>query len=469
MGAVPLGITPYRRRDARTPEVALVNMLIEKDQTNLVDGYLRFQRPGLGVFATAGDGPTRAVFRRLGVINSLYYVVSGPALYSVHPTTKEVRNLGFISGDDICSVDGSATRLIIVADGVAYSWNGTALSTIVVPDIDGVTSLISSVIYIAGYFILTVKDSQHYFWLAPGDTNPDALNFASAESAPDNLVKAAKLLDELWLFGEQTTEVWQLTGNADAPFVPIGGRLYEKGCASRDTVATLDNTLFWVSNELIAYRADTAPVRISDHSIEERLRDGEAENLRAWAFQMDGHTLYALRCGDIGTYCYDVENQNWPRFKTYGQETWRAHLGCQTDGDQIIAGDDTDGTLWAFDHTRSNDGGVVLERELTGGVPIIGAPVKNSSLSLRTATGWAPITGTATDPVVQMRFSDDGGNLWSTWIEAPMGLQGQYYTEVVWRQLGLMRQPGRLYQIRCTDDAIFRASYCRFNEAQSIG
>lgn len=467
MPGVPLGFTSFRRRGARTADVALVNMLVEKDPINQIDGYMRIQRPGLGLWATVGAGPIRGIFRHLGVVSSLYYVVSGTKLYSV-TTSGAATYLGDIPGTDIVSIDGSATRLIVVSEGIAYSWNGSALSTIAIPDIDGVASTASCVVYINGYFILPVLNSQHFFWLAPGDTNPDALNFASAENSPDDIISAKRLQDEIWFFGSQTTEVFQLTGDADAPFQPIGGRLYEKGCANKDAIATLDNTLFFVGNDLIAYRCDTTPIRISDHSMEERLRAAGPDNLRAWAFQVDGHTLYCVRCANVGTFVFDVENQNWPRFKSYGQDYWRAHLGVQVTGDLVIAGDDSSGSLWQLDTARSNDNGDPLERELTGGVTVLGKPVKCRDVSLRVPTGWADITGTATNPKVQIKYSDDGGNLWSAWIELPLGYQGQYLTEVIARRLGLMRPPGRLFTVRMTDDAVFRISYMRMNEGDSI-
>jgi hypothetical protein len=464
MTALLLGTSSYRRRGARTPEIALVNMLVEQDPTNRVDGLVRFQRPGLAQFATVGAGPIRGIYRKLGVLGSFYYVVSGTRLYSV--TTAGIATLiGAIPGTDLVSIDGSADRLIVVASGHAYSWDGSVLSTIAVPDINSVPSSISSVVFIAGYFILTVADSQHFFWLAPGDVDPDALNFASAENAPDNIVGAARIFDELWFFGQQTTEVFQLTGDLNAPFTPIIGRLYEKGCCNRSTIAVVDNTLFWVSNEFVAYRADTSPVRISDHSAEERLRNAGADDMRAWAFSFDGHTLYVVRGADYISLVHDVENKNWSRFKTYEQETWRAHLGVQTSGDLVIAGDDDGGILWELDPTISNDNGVVIEREITGGVPLLGAPQKCRNLSLNLAVGWAPISGEATNPKIQMRFSDDAGTTWSAWFEEHLGLQGKYRTRVIFSQLGIIYEPGRLFQFRVTDDAIFRVSFARINEA----
>lgn len=448
----------------RTPEISLTNMLVEKDPTNLVTGTVLYQRPALTRWALIGPGPIRGIFRKLGVIGGQYFIVSGTTLYKC-TESGAATSVGTILGGDIVSMDGSADRLIVVAEGVAYSTDGTTVTTIVVPDINAVPSPISAVVYINGYFILTVKDSQHFFWLAPGDVNPDALNFASAENAPDNIVAPVRVFDELWFLGQQTAEVWQLTGNVDAPFTPIIGRLYEKGCANRDSVAVLDNTIFWVGNDFIVYRADTSPVRISNHSEEERLRVAGSVDLRAWAFVFDGHTIYVVRAANSITLAKDVENPGWSRFKTYEQETWRAHLGVQVAGDRVIAGDDTEGILWELDPTVSNDNGVVMERLFTGGIAVVGKPIKCRSVKLVPAVGWTEdLNGDAANPKIQMRFSVDGGALFTSWFEERLGEQGKYKTSVAWDQLGVIPAPGAVFEWRMTDDAILRVHYATMND-----
>lgn len=463
MTGVPLGFSQYRRRGARTPEIALLNVIVEKDPTNQVDGLVRFQRPALTSLASVGAGPIRGVFRRSGVLGSNYLVVSAHTLYSVSPLGIAT-SIGDIPGIDVVVIDGSATRAIVVAAGNAYSTDGTAVVQVNMPG----AVAVSSVVEISGYFLLTQATSQRFYWLAPGDVDPDPFNFASAENSPDNIVTVARLLDEAWFFGEQTTEIFALSGNLDAPFTPIPGRLYEKGCANKSSVAVLDNTLFWVGNDLIAYRADTTPVRISDHSMEERFRVAGSSDLRAWAMTLDGHTIYCVRVGMQGSFVFDVENPNWGRWKSYGQETWRAHIGTQIAGDIVAAGDDVTGTLWRLDRDASNDNGQPMEREVTGGIAILGKPQKCSDFSVQVANGFAPITGTSSNPLLQMRFSDDGGEIWSSWQEMPLGLQGRYLSECVWRQLGIMVAPGRLFTVRMTDDSLFRISYARINEAGSI-
>jgi hypothetical protein len=429
-------------------------------------------------FVNSGARQVRGVYRKHGVFNDVWIVVSDSSLYTINPTTRILTLAinGTIPGTDRVKMVGSASRLLIIADGIAYSFDGTTSTPIVMPS----GELVDDAEYINGYFILVCRSSQRWYYLAPGDVNPDPLSFFSCETSADNLVGVKRLVDELWFFGQDSIEIWQLTGDLDAPFALIPGRLYGKGCASRDTIQELDNTLFWIGADLIGYRADTTPQRISTHTIEERLKiaaaastsAGSFDNIGAWSCVYYGHTLYIVTAGDEGTFVFDVENVNWSHWKSYSIETWRAWVGAQADGNQILTGDTQSGQLWLLDNGRNTDdpgtfetGTLPIERKVTGGIPLIGPPQNCRNVSLNTAVGRASITGSATDPLMMMRFSDDSGNLWSSWLEAPMGLQGQYLTQVIWTQLGQIKAPGRIFEFRLTDDAPFRVSFANMNDA----
>lgn len=450
MTAVPLGVSSYARQTGKQPEILLVNMFVEKDPTNLVDQLVRLQRPGLVSFMEVGSGPIRGILHQSGTLGGDYFTVSGNQLY------RGFAALGAIAGTGRVTMAANDIRVLIATGGVLYSYTeADGLTVVVTPD----DIPISSVEYLNAYFILTQADSDRFYWIAPGEVDPDALSFASAEYAPDNLVRVKRLGDELWFFGVETTEVWVPTGVAASPFQRVSGRLYDKGCLSADTICSLDNTLFWVGSDGIAYRADSTPMRISDNAMEERIRLGG--DLSAWVYAMDGHTFWNLTIAGTGTFPFDVSTQAWVQFSTYGRTEWQAWVGVQG-SDGVIAGDDTEGVLWRLDSTVSNDNGAVITREMTGGVEIIGKPQRCDSLSLRAIAGWGSLTD---EPTLQIRWSDDGGNTWSSWLEVGMGLQGQYWKEVVVRRLGLMRAPGRLFHLRLTDDFVFRVQYCRINEA----
>lgn len=464
MTAVPLGVSNYVRQIGKTPPILLINMFVEKDPSNLVDGLVRLQRPGLAPFATVGSGPCRGMFRQAGTFLGDWLVVSSSSLYRVNSLGTATLLLLSFPGTDRCTFAASATRALIATGGTCYSTDGVTAVAVVMPGGESV----SSVAYINGYFILTVAGAQKFFWIPPGGVDPAALDFASAENSPDNIIAVRRQYDELWFFGEASTEVWQTTGDTNAPFQRISGRLYDKGVINGATITTTDNTIFWVGSDLVAYRGDVQPVRISDHSIEEKLRLEASGGYSAWSFALDGHTFYCLRIGALGTFVFDVENpQGWLHWKSYGKETWRAHIGgAAGERAQIIAGDDTTGNLWSLDLTRSNDNGVALVREVMGGTSVQGKPQHCNNFEVFAATGWAPETGVSSEPMLELNWYDDDGEVLSgPWIELSLGTTGQYRNRMIAYQLGLMEPPGRLWHLRMSQDVSLRISYAKMNEA----
>lgn len=456
MTAIPLGVGHYVRQLGRTPPILVVNMYAEKDPSNLVDGLVRLQRPGLVLFTTLGSGPINGVFQQPGTFNGDYLVVSGPTLFRL--TQAGVSTvIGSVGLSARVSIAASATRAVIATGAAAYSTDGVTLTPIVMPD----GRPVSSVAYMNGYFILTQSNSQRFYWIAPGETDPDALSFASAENSPDNISAVKRLFDELWFFGEgSSTEVFQATGSADLPFRRIQGRLYEVGCSNRDTIASLDNTLFWAGGDNKVYRGANNPERISDHAIEEALRLSEPSG--GWAFSIDGHAFYTLRIGSTATFVFDVENATWYHWKTYGRETWRAYIGTNGSGAPILAGDDQTGILYTLDPFRSNDNGTIIVRQIAGGVAVVGKPVRCDSVVVQCSTGWADVDQ---EPVMEINWTDGASQVFDgAWMPMSLGRQGDYIYETSVRQLGLINPPGRIFHLRMSDDASWRLSTARMNE-----
>lgn len=57
-------------------------------------------------------------------------------------------------------------------------------------------------------------------------------------------------------------------------------------------------------------------------------------------------------------------------------------------------------------------------------------------------------------PQVFLRWSDDGGHVWSNYYPANLGETGEYKTRAIWRRLG--RSRNRVYEISCSDPYPFR-------------
>jgi hypothetical protein len=61
-------------------------------------------------------------------------------------------------------------------------------------------------------------------------------------------------------------------------------------------------------------------------------------------------------------------------------------------------------------------------------------------IDMQTGVGLATDANTAnTDPQISLRWSDDGGNVWSQELYTPIGKIGEYNTRAIWRRLGRSR------------------------------
>lgn len=165
--------------------------------------------------------------------------------------------------------------------GASGSWLGATLgggqgayfTRVDLPD--GLSAI--SVGVIAG-FVIVVQRSEaegfngRFFWIKPGATSIDPLDFATAEYAPDPLSSVRVSGDQFWLLGTKTIEPWYVTGELDLPFARVQGQLFDKGVLE-GTDVRIKGTILIADADGVVYRFDgSAPVRVSDHGVEERIR-----------------------------------------------------------------------------------------------------------------------------------------------------------------------------------------------------
>lgn len=453
MPILPLGSSEARRTSQRLPHIRQNNMILEADASNVVDGLVRLQRPGLTPFATVGSGPVHSVWRQDGTFGGDYLVVSGPALYRV-TVGGVVRLLGIVNSGR-AQIAASATRAIVAIGGAAYSTDGSTVVAVPMPD----SRAVGSVAFLSGFFFLSQIDTQRIYYIQPGDTVPGGLDFFEAERTPDPVVSMMPLGDELWIIGSESEEVWGLTGDIDAPAQRFAARAYTHGCINRDTLLNVDGTLAWVTADFDVVLAQGVPAAISSPAIVEDLRKADPSSFRAWFYRLDGHLLYVLTTG-LDTFAYDLSSQLWSRFSSYGSNAWRAHTGAA-----LVCGDAIGAALWRLDTARSNDAGENMIRELTGGIEIVGTAQRCNSVSMRVAAGWSPRPDF--EPILELKWSDDEGASWSPWRRIGLGKQGEHRAPVAINKLGLMRRPGRFFWLRCSDDAFLRISHVQYNEAKN--
>ena len=463
------------------PETRLVNLISEATPLREERPYaplvglreIRYSRPGLAAGVQWGSGPVRGLFQAPPTVGGDLIMVSGPMAYDVASGAL----LGAVAGRGRVRSAASGGQLVIVADGVAYQLAGGALAPIVAAALPPV----SDVAFLAGRFVYAAAGSDRFWWSAINDAAKiDGLAFATAEASSDPILGLSVLADQLLIFGTRSVETWAVSGDANAPFQPVTGSGYQRGCAGRDTLAVCDNALFWVGDNRVVYRSGNSPQRVSSNAIEDRLRQCPAiETCTAFTATFEGHEFYVLNIPGVGSYAYDASRigtqagaygasagrGEWGEWASYGRTGFRGGCGLAVDG-TLWVGDDRTGDLWTLQVGMFSDGPDPLTRIASAFIKIEEGTPRCLNLVLHGVVGVGNPAGAGVDPVVELRWSDDLGRSFSPWRPARLGAQGAYRTRIAWRRLGTMRAPGRLLEVRVSDPVNAVFSHLELNAAR---
>jgi len=453
--------------------------------------YLQ-RAPGLRILNTIGSGPIRGMWN----MNGRAFVVSGLNFYELY-SDWTYRLIGQVDGTDPVSMSDNGTQIFIACNpaGFIYSATSDTVQRIQDPDFPGAVT----VGFIDGYFVFNEPNSQRFWVTALYDgADIDTLDFASAEGSPDNLVSLIVDHREVWLFGQNSVEVWYNAGTLDFPLERIQGAYNEIGCAAPYSVAKLDNTLFWLGSDArgrgIVYKANGyTGQRVSTHAIEFYIQQyDDISTAVGYTYQQDGHAFYVLNFpSGNATWVYDVATQTWHRRGQWADTHFDRHRSnCQVSfNNEIVVGDYQNGKIYAFDLDYYQDDGQVqrwlrswralptgentlrrttqhslqLDCQTGVGLPSVNYEYLNSQF-LAAENGYDIITEDganiltefsyvgAQDPQVMLRWSDDGGHTWSNEHWKSIGPIGRYGTRTIWRRLGMtLKIRDRVYEISGTD------------------
>jgi len=307
--------------------------------------------PGLAFRVSVGKGPIRGLW----VHNNYLYVVSGDIFYSVD-SAFTVATKGFVFGNGPVSMSDNGAQIFIAANpfGYVYNTSNGIFSAVTDADFPGA----SVVGYLDGYFVFIEPNSQRLWVTALLDgTSIDPLDFASAEGNPDNIVSIIIDHREVWLFGNNSTEVWYNAGLSDFPLTRIQGAYNELGCAARYSVAKMNNQIYWLGQDFrgqgIVYVANGYQgQRVSTHAVEWQIQQyGSISDAVGFTYQQDGHMFYVLTFPSAGkTWVYDASTGAW--HERAGWDNQWTHYRAQTQAffnNETIVGDYENGNLYTLD------------------------------------------------------------------------------------------------------------------------
>lgn len=411
--------------------------------------------PGLRLRTTLGDGPIRSVHR---ASTGQLFVVSGASLYEVFSHWSYQQRSGVLassSGPVTMASDG--TR-VVIGDGGSTAFyapltGGSAVAAI--PDADCPGGYVA---WQDGYFMHTVPGTGRFVISDLNDITYDALDTATAEGRPDNLAMLLTAGRQVWLFGEQTTEVWWNSGASPFPFSRNESAFIETGTVAPGSCVRASGSVAWVGSDergrgTVWHAQGLQSQRISTHAVELALSGySRLAEASAFAYQQGGHEFYQLSVPNGGTWCFDFNTGQWHE-RSYlgesGEEPHRACVGTVAFG-EVVVGDREDGRVYSYDLAYySDDGDDIRRLRQTTHTSQGEMRVRFNSFELQAEPGVGLVTGQGSDPVAVLSWSDDGGHTWSNEYQASMGAMGEFLARIKWRRLGVGRD--RVFRVSTSE------------------
>ncbi len=409
---------------------------------------------GLKLFGTVSGTSDRGMLEHKGAL----YKVTDTALYSVDLNGSHT-SLGTIPGSDRCIMEGIGNSVVLTTEGKAYIYNGTTLSEITDPDLETPNTcahLNNQIIYDGDGGRFAVSDV--------GDAATiNGLNYATAESDADDLVRVYAFNQLLYLFGEKSIETWFNTGSGNPPFERVEGGIVRVGLGAIHSVANTPDLIFFFGSDgqIYGMSGSTADV-ISTKAIAREISNfGTVSDAHGRAINIDGQWLYVLTfVNGNRTFIYEVDGGEWFEWSSGVSQGRHYSSSYAFAFRKHLVGDERNGNIYELDPDTYTDNGDAIVRVRDTGVihgALFGAPGKKiwmNSFELIMETGAGIIgSGQGSDPRVILQYSDDGGRTWSTERWATIGKLGEFEWRVRWFNLGSFMN--RIMRIKTSDPVYF--------------
>lgn len=425
--------------------------------------------PGMKDFSNLPDSPLRGLLEIDG--GNRCFAVAGSTVFEVFRDGTFTALLGAVglnnhpvtwvtNGFQIAIASAGQLYMVNGLDGGAATVTPVYFEDPTTGDPTSEPVRAATVTFLNNYFIINQLSSKQIFTsnLAPDGGLWDPGDTAIKEGYPDNVAAVLADNQQLWLFGTDTTEVWQ--GSSDPfPFTRIQDAVLKIGCSAPYSVAAAGGHRFWLWNNVAygAYGID--PQRISDSGVEQAWRGyADTTDAEGWCQIFGQHIFWFVSFPTAKrTWVYDFTHKCWHERGLWArgqQGIYHARVYCRAFG-KDLCGDPQSGKIYEMSETTYTDAdGAPLRRQRTADYVLEGMKnIRFSQLTVDADTGVG--RDVAPDqpgyaPVMLMRYSDNRGKDWSSDLEAPMGQIGEDFVRIIFNQLGSSRI-GKTFEVVVSD------------------
>jgi len=437
-----------------------------------------------------------------GVVTSLSRTFSGA--YTSNPanpvsTSTTGSGTGLTLNVTFGTGTGGTGNYVVSASQSVGSETMYALNFSILPSNDGAFTGGTTVHAVDNYFVYSAPNSQE--WAASNLLSPITygLSYASKFTGPDNLVALIADHGQVYLLGENTSEVWSDVGSFPFPFQRIPGSSSQHGIVAPYSVARVGNSFAYLSRNnrgqaQIVMMNGYFPQRISTHAVENTLVNQNVNDAVAFTYQLEGHEVYVISFPSIDlTWAFDFTTQMWHKWLWVdNNNVYHRHRAncCTLYQGLVIVGDWENGQLYELDPNNYTDNGQEIRRlrraphlvtdlqrqffdelqiQFQPGVGTTGLSKPEGifentpfiifgnqtdyitayeKLIIGLKNQLYPDTPTTT-PQAMLRWSNDGGSTWSNEHWCGIGQEGKYKNRAIWRRLGVSRD--KVFEVVVTD------------------
>ena len=420
MREIPIALQ-YAKGDNRlNTSETVINLYPEKIQGTTVANIILKNTPGYTELETLDTNNIVGIY----TAPDKMYIVTETKLYSYDGV--KLLELGNVSFSKPVTFAYNGIQLVITA-GDSYYYDGSTVTKIT----DTAYYDSDTVTYQDGYFIFNRSGTGQFFITDPYTVTFNALNYATAESSPDNLLAVKSDAKKLYLFGNNTIEIWYNSGDV-FPFSRIDGGIINIGLLDSNTIQLVNNVVTFVGNDNIVYFLDGFEAkRISTTVIEELIAN--STNFVSASYNYEGHLFYQLTT-DSETLVYDFTTGIWHKRETDNGKYAIRHI-VFFEGSYY--GVDDNNKIYEVSEDIYTENGSPIKREFTT-APLIndGDYFTINTLQVLLETGDIK---NDEDNKIYLRFSDNGQD-WSNINEKELGLIGVRDKRIKFNRLGRHRE-----------------------------
>jgi hypothetical protein len=465
MSAFPLFGFGQQGKSATVTSQRHLNVYAEIAQDAEKSRLVFYGTPGLNLRLSFGDTPARGWI----AVGDLYYVVHRGTFYEVNNAgTKTSRGtISTTEGKVNMAYDGAAIVLTTGTNGYTYTPATTTLAVIGDSDYPDAAKTVT---WLDGYFVVDDGVSD-VFWVSTDGSTWGALDFATAESNPDGLVRVFQDNGEIVLAGQSTTEYWSNTGGT-FPFQPVKGATQEYGLAARWSLTKFNSGLAGVFKNSqgqvqVMFIQGYVPKPISSQELDYIINGyATVSDATAYAYMIGGHPMLQVNFPTAqASWLYDMSSNLWSPLE-YGLDGERHRGELQLDFiNQTLIADYSTGDIYTLDPDTYTDNGTAIAREIIGKHFFKdNERVTVDELYVQFETGVGLVSGQGDDPQAMLQISKDNGHTWGNELWTTIGEMGDYLDRVVWRRLGRARD--WVFKIRVTDPIKFVVTFAAIKARQ---